>query len=278
MPPWLWDRVAQWGLELPVPLPLSPRRWDDVPPLPLLQLPRLSRQLGWPAPTVKYQGMDSGCLTTPSKTSTFGHVRAKLSLPIRRQQSAYLLQLDDLVVHVLLLSVDGSPRDVTWREIWMPLRTTSWDSRKDPWLCLKGTLWVKTVLICLLACSLRWMNLTLYAARSPGVQDAVAFWVLGRRGSTLYSGLVRTCVCVRVLWACVHAEAKEDIGNPTFSALSLETRSFTEPKARLAGSQPWLSSCLPTTVPGLLGSYLAFSMGAESWTQVFVCTANALTS
>lgn len=43
------------------------------------------------------------------------HRRLSLSKTARDRQKHYLLQLNDLVVHVFLLSVDQGPRNVTWR-------------------------------------------------------------------------------------------------------------------------------------------------------------------
>ena len=53
----------------------------------------------------------------------------------------YLLQLNDLVIHVLLLSVDGVPRNVTCGETHSPLKR-----RRNAGLYLKGNLEVNKII------------------------------------------------------------------------------------------------------------------------------------
>lgn len=60
-------------------------------------------------------------------------------------------------------------------------------------------------------------------------------------------------------------EARGHVSYSNFLSLSLETRTFTEPGAKLAGRKPQHSSCLFLTVLGLellKRPGLTFSMGA----------------
>lgn len=43
----------------------------------------------------------------------------------KEQRERYLLQLNDLIIHVFLLSVDKGPRNVTWRKTHKPLKRLS---------------------------------------------------------------------------------------------------------------------------------------------------------
>ena len=93
-------------------------------------------EAGHPASKARGRASNSG---VPPKLTFFlcRHVSTDLDLPTRPRrrlslsktardrQKHYLLQLNDLVVHVFLLSVDQGPRNMTWRATRKRLKRSS---------------------------------------------------------------------------------------------------------------------------------------------------------